>query len=570
MNIIKHWRLSMLILGATIVIPTIFFIRPLSAVNPAGDGIRLCSIGYTPQASKRATVAGVQDLVKTFRILDAQTHKEVFNGTLGAAGESPNANEVVRLADFSGFTASGEYVMEIDGLPESTAFQIAPDSLNRSLEAVMIGFYGHRCGQAVKLEWKGQTFEHPACHTEDGGLDYYDPAMAGQKKDGTGGWHDAGDYGKYSVNAAFSCAIMLSAWEQNKDSLTKLKLPIPESGGAIPDYLAEVKFNLDWLLKMQFPDGRVSHKLTAKRFCPMGTMPEKDTQKRYFAPWSKLATVDFAAVACIAARVFDEYDLEYATQWRTAARKAWEAARNAPDVPPDLSAFHTGAYNHSAENDTKWALIELYIAFGDGLLNAQEVERFHNCVDENNQMFFADWDWGNGYNIGLYSWLNSEKAKENPEALARLKKDLLACADKLVKNHDSHAYGRSIRRNYWGANGSVARAAMNLNEAYKISGDAKYINAAFDQIAYLYGRNPFNRSFVTGDGINPPLFPHHRPSAGDGIEAPWPGHLTGGANPTELDWVDETGNYRTNEFAINWDASLVYALSVFYNAGAKK
>ena len=69
---------------------------------------------------------------------------------------------------------------------------------------------------------------------------------------------------------------------------------------------------------------------------------------------------------------------------------------------------------------------------------------------------------------------------------------------------------------------------------------------------------------MTGEGHNPPMAPHHRPSVGDGIEAPWPGHLVGGGHPTELDWQDVWEDAPTNENAINWDASLVYALATLY------
>src|SRR5206468_103253 len=101
-----------------------------------------------------------------------------------------------------------------------------------------------------------------ACHLADGRLDYV--GDSGVTRDGTRGWHDAGDYGKYTVNGAFSAGMLLSAWERHRDGLGRLVLPIPESGGPIPDFLAEVKWELDWLLKMQYAaaDARVSHKLT--------------------------------------------------------------------------------------------------------------------------------------------------------------------------------------------------------------------------------------------------------------------------------------------------------------------
>ncbi|MFA5256753.1 MAG: glycoside hydrolase family 9 protein [Opitutales bacterium] len=557
------------VLGAISVAGSLLFSSPVSATEPAGDGIRLCSTGYLPELAKTATVVGAGEGAATFSLLDSGTGMTVFTGVLGPARNSAATKEVARLADFSRFAVPGSYMMRVDGLPESEAFTIAPDTLNSSLRLVMLGFYNQRCGEAVSMEWNGQTFSHPACHTEDAWLDHYDPALAGQKKVATGGWHDAGDYGKYTVNSAISCGIMLSAWERNGDALSRLKLPIPESGGAIPDYLAEIKYNLDWMLTMQFQDGKVSHKLTPERFCIMGTMPQDDLQKRYFAPWSKVATLDFAAVGCMAARVFKPYDPAYAKQWEDAARMAWEAARGQPDVNPDLSAFHTGAYLAPAEVNMKWAVIEVALTFGEDYLTEAERVLFAAVTDDENRVFSVNWDWSNGYNLGLYSYLFSEKAKEKPLVLARLRRDLIGAADAIVANHDAHAYGRGLSVYYWGCNGGVARTTMNLNAAYIISGDRKYLDAAFDQIAYLYGRNPFNRSFVSGDGINPPMFLHHRPSAGDGIEPPWPGHLSGGPTPAELDWFDITKSFRTNEIAINWDASLAYALSIFYDPAAQ-
>ena len=64
----------------------------------------------------------------------------------------------------------------------------------------------------------------------------------------------------------------------------------------------------------------------------------------------------------------------------------------------------------------------------------------------------------------------------------------------------------------WGSNGSVARASIVLDLASRLSGDSTYLDVAVDQLAYLFGRNHYNRSQVTGLGLQPPLSPHHRPS----------------------------------------------------------
>jgi endoglucanase len=557
-------NLFALTLFAMALIPSTIF----AASKPAGDGIRLSSIGYVPDVNKIATVVGAKGDGTAFRIVDAKTKAVVYEGKLSDAMQSLATKETARLADFSHLSTTGYYVMQIDGLPDSAPFAIAPNSVNRSLHAVMLGFYGQRCGEAVMFDWNGHIYAHEPCHTGASGLDYYDKALAGKTKDATGGWHDAGDYGKYSLNGAFACAIMLNAWERNGANLASLKLPIHESGGAIPDYLAEVKYNLDWLLKMQMEDGRVSHKVTTLNFCGM-ILPDEDKQPTYFAPWDKQSTINFAAVGCMAARVYRQYDAAYADKWLAAAKKAWLAVRDVPDFRPDLSAFHTGVYLCDPHSDTMWALIEMHLAFGDDFLTENERHLLKGALDDDDRVFRVTWDWGNAYNLGLYDYLFSDKAKQNPARTERLKKDLLGAADAILENDAHHAYGRGLRVYYWGVNGAVARTSMNLQAAYLLTGDAKYRNAAYDQIAYLYGRNPYSRSFVTGDGINPPMFPHHRPSAGDVIEQPWPGHLVGGPNPTELDWHDETGSFSTNENAINWDAALAYALSMFYMPEAR-
>jgi endoglucanase len=65
------------------------------------------------------------------------------------------------------------------------------------------------------------------------------------------------------------------------------------------------------------------------------------------------------------------------------------------------------------------------------------------------------------------------------------------------------------------------------------------------------------------------------PSAADGIEAPWPGLLSGGPNayggdaiadalpkaPPMRMWLDDQRAYSMNEIAINWNAPLVFLLA---------
>src|SRR4029078_8558367 len=92
----------------------------------------------------------------------------------------------------------------------------------------------------------------------------------------------------------------------------------------MPDYLDELRWELEWMLKMIYgtDDGRVSHKLTARGFEGF-VMPEADTQTRSFVPFATAATADFVAALAQASRVYRPYDEAFADRCLTAARPAY-------------------------------------------------------------------------------------------------------------------------------------------------------------------------------------------------------------------------------------------------------
>jgi endoglucanase len=82
------------------------------------------------------------------------------------------------------------------------------------------------------------------------------------RKNVSGGWFDAGDYGKYTVNAAYTLWVMQNAAElmQRNGSLEN-KFPAGLLGyaqsGSLSDLLKEIKYEMEWLLKMQIFNERV-------------------------------------------------------------------------------------------------------------------------------------------------------------------------------------------------------------------------------------------------------------------------------------------------------------------------
>jgi hypothetical protein len=80
----------------------------------------------------------------------------------------------------------------------------------------------------------------------------------------------------------------------------------------------------------------------------------------------------------------------------------------------------------------------------------------------------------------------------------------LSAATTLVSARGENGYGRALRNYYWGSNGSVARTCMVLQAANRVALDPAYLGTCADQLGWLFGRNQYNRSQVTGVGVRLP------------------------------------------------------------------
>jgi endoglucanase len=267
-----------------------------------------------------------------------------------------------------------------------------------------------------------------------------------------------------------------------------------------------------------------------------------------------------------ASRAMRPFDALYASRCLAAARKSYEFLQaNPADHRSDLSAFSTGSYDSPDGDDRLWAAAELWETTGESQFLHDFEQRFHafeRARGKGSPRVDVNWDWANLRNLAEFTYLLSTRPNRDPLIVARIKDDALRAADRMTATARQHPYGRPLGSLcYWGCNGTVARQAMNLEVAYRLTGEQRYRDTLLDTINYLFGRNPFGRSFVTGLGHEPPMHPHDRRSGADKVDAPWPGYLVGGAWPQETNWHDDEADFRTNEFAINWNAALIYALA---------
>ncbi|AEY66061.1 glycoside hydrolase family 9 protein [Clostridium sp. BNL1100] len=540
------------------IIPGILNQNVYAASTSPGDyqqdsRIRLNSIGYLPEAEKKATIAASSG---DFIVVNS-SGTAVLTGKTTTVYDS-DTNEQVSIADFSQVKTEGSYTLLVPGIGKSVTFKIDPNIYLNPFKTTMLGMYLWRCGTSVSATYNGKVFSHEACHTKDAYTDY----INGQHniKDGGKGWHDAGDYNKYVVNAGITLGSMFFAWEQFKDQIKDISLTMPESNNSMPDYLDELKYETDWLLTMQYPDGsgKVSHKLSTKDFGGF-VLPERETADRFFTSWGSSATADFVAMMAMASRAFRPYDAAYADKCIAAAKVSYTFLKANPgNTKPDQSAFTTGAYDTTDTDDRLWAAAEMWETTGDSSYLAD----FEASANTFTKKIDVDFDWGNVNNLGMFTYLLSEKSGKNTTLYNTIKNALISVADSIVATADGHGYGRPLGATYyWGCNGTVARQTMILNIANKLSPKSEYVNTSLDALNFLFGRNYYDRSFVTGLGLNPPMYPHDRRSGGDSLTDPWPGYLVGGGWPGAKDWKDNQESYQTNEIAINWNGALIYALA---------
>ncbi|MCR2805720.1 glycoside hydrolase family 9 protein [Paenibacillus soyae] len=534
------------------------------------QGIAVNQLGYRGMDAKIAVIRGEGG---NFRIVDASSGSKVWEGEAGPLEWDEASGETVSRGDFTSFRQSGTYRIESGSGESSYPFVIADSVYEEAHRAMLKAFYFFRCGMELEERCAG-PWTHGPCHLTPA-IVYGDEE---KRVDAYGGWHDAGDYGKYVGPGAKAVADLLLAEELYPQAFAR-PLGIPESGGAMPDVLQECRYELEWMLRMQDGEtGGAYHKLTTLRFPPGDTMPEDDTADLYVSPVSATATGCFAAVMAMAARRYRPYDEVFAASCLSAAERAWAWLEAHPDYPgfKNPPTIATGEYGDAQDADERyWAAAELYRTTGEARYHAA-IEPLANAA-ETSGLYELGWANMSGYGTIAYLFAEREKA---PELEARLKEGLLRKADELAAVCAKDGYGISLQpeQYIWGSNMLVMNHAMLLLLADRISGGTHYEQHALRHVHYLFGTNTVGMSYVTGYGAAPILFPHHRPSEGDGVEAPIPGLVSGGPNRGLQDdyarehlagkapaasFADVMESYSTNEVAIYWNSPAVFALSRF-------
>ena len=245
--------------------------------------------------------------------------------------------------DFSEVREPGSYYLaDVDGQVESTPFEIADDVYDGVLETALRVFWYNRGNVAHPEDLAGPwtddaAFVGPGQDTEARWVD--DQSNPDTALDLSGGWFDAGDTNKYVTFASEPVHQLLAAYRRAPQVFGD-DLGIPESGNGLPDLIDEIRWEMDWLERMQRPDGGVLVKVGVIDLEGPMTPSESDLPRFYEEACSS-STITAAGMYAHAATVFGTFPelADDAARLEGRAKAAWGWYRQNPkrdDCDPQI------------------------------------------------------------------------------------------------------------------------------------------------------------------------------------------------------------------------------------------
>src|SRR5579871_3009637 len=578
------------------------FTPPPAAPPPVVPAIRLNQLAFFTHGPKRATWVTAATSPAPFELVDG-SGEVLLQGKNRPRPQDVGSGDSVQEVDFSSYQTPGRKLRlriptasaESDPFDVDDHGELAPlarDALRY--------FYLNRSGIPLEARHTEGPWARAAGHPTDRAVPCASDAGCSYKLDVSGGWYDAGDYGKYVVNGGLSVWLLMDLWElasqpgMNLAGLGDGALNIPESGNGRPDLLDEARWELDWILKMQVPEGQphagmAHHKMHDEKWTSLAVLPVlMPDQKRSLRPVSTAATLNLAAVAAQGARVFGTIDPPFARRCRRAAERAWQAAEKEPLILARSSdSAGGGAYEDDDVSDERfWAAAELYVTTGDERYRSFiESSPFHSKITLDTVEVATTISWQGTDALGMMSLVLGKKV---PAALKESSRRLLvSAAETYVKAVAGAGYGQPFAgvKYVWGSNGVMVDNGLLMAFAHWLTKDPRFLDGAIAAMDYLLGRNAVGQSYVTGFGTRSVSNPHHRAwshSLDPRFPGPPPGALADGANTQLQDpyakaalagckgqhcYVDYIDAPSLNEVAINWNAALAWLATYLETAG---
>jgi hypothetical protein len=418
--------------------------------------------------------------------------------------------------------------------------------------------YYQRDGFAKDAAHAGAAWVDGAAHM--GQCYLYSDASKTPNKDLHGGWWDAGDFNKYTNWGAEDVIELLRAYEETPAAFFD-DYDIPESGNGVPDLLDEVKWELDWLVRMQNANGSVLSIVNepAAKAPSFGgspdTSPSKVTDPCFYGPATTAASFSTAAAFAYASRIFKSVPAAgtaypgFAADLANRAQQAWTWAKANPAVFFYNSQNNVGAGEQEVGPGGLWfkqleAALYLFeltadptyrTAFDANYTNAQLIQSgsadaYHGAEQEV-LLAYAQASGATAMVAQTIRFTYSQAA-QSPDNLGSIQ----------MSPDPYLAYLTSYT---WGSNQVKADQGNLLYDVltYVNPADSNAERGAERYIHYIHGVNPFSLVYLSNMGNHGAAKSVTRffhswyakgslwDAVGVSMYGPPPGYLTGGPNP---------------------------------------
>lgn len=483
--------------------------------------------GYRPQDKKVAVIRNPKlgfDAISgfepgsTYEVRDASDHSLAFSGSIKPWNDGEMQDSSGDLGwwfDFSKLDKPGRYyVHDLARKLRSAVFVIDANVYREALKASVRMYFYQRSGFAKQAPFAEACWTDRASYLGPGqdleARDISDPDNKRKARELSGGWHDAGDNNKYVTFAMHPVHQLLSAYTDHPAAFTD-DFNIPESGNGIPDVLDEVKWEIDWLKKMQNPDGSVLLKVGALGH-GKGGAPSADTQPRFYVPACTSSTIAAAGMFAHAALVFKGTPKLAVETADLSARaiKSFNAFQSAPEKQADCDREIDGRRVLSGDADvaldeqTQLAtLAAVYLFAVTGEKHYQTYVKSHY----RSMRPYQDIGWSRyapqiGQSLLRYAVLPGADAELQQSVLNDKLNDATqgngvygANDDDLYRNflhpEQYHWGSNAIRANYGLSNSDMVRLGLDRDKR------ESYRTRALDTLHYLHGVNPFGHVYLT-------------------------------------------------------------------------
>ncbi len=489
--------------------------------------------------SGKTILQRVGDNAPSHRVDDATTKE----GT-------PFTGEFTYEMDFSSVTNEGTYFVRVEGVGRSENFQIWRGAAEEAFRVHMGGLYQKRCGIA-----KTEPYTHwtaGACHTnvvrgtfapEEGslpkGIRWFDVIRHntdwenGEKIAVSGGWHDAADYDRRPMHLSVVnalCAVYLMKPGNFRDG----QLAIPENTNGIPDVLDEAEWGLRHLLQVQQENGGVGTWIESTLHPGPGNVAEKDEMRYAVSRATRASSLSYAAHAALLARCHDSFRRRYLES----AKRAWDFAMRERPARETFVVERKSGIMSRERLQVGWsepavlpadafvkAAVNLNALTGESVY-LDELRKRKGEIDAHFKKH--EWRWS-------ALTFSGERALGLPDDVAWLMKQwerkvLNRAKDMVNQVNAAYAYrcpwwfpGKgSCHAMSWGSSHPLRRA-QTLIAAHAITGDGKYLDAAFAALDFHNGCNPVGTTLTSGLGRVCPVVFLDLPSYVDGIAEFVPG-----------------------------------------------